>query len=146
LSDRRNHLHEIAKQIEERKSLPDYGYYYGGIKESLLKESENKSILLGTYAYVSEGFDKKGLDTLLLASPKSDVIQVVGRILRDKPEDRINTPLVIDIVDNFSLFINQSKKRLAYYKKCKYNITNEDVNIDSSKSIIPQGYCIIEES
>ena len=64
----------------------------------------------------------KGLDTLVLTTSKSDIIQIVGRILRDKPEDRLNTPLVLDFIDDFSIFPNQAKKRLAYYKKCGYNI------------------------
>ena len=68
----------------------------------------------------SEGFDKKGLDTLILASPKSDIVQIVGRILRDKKEDRRHVPLIVDIIDNFSMFPNQASKRLAYYKKMQY--------------------------
>ena len=149
LSDRRNHLHAIAAELANRKGIPKFGYYYGGIKESELKEAENNPILLGTYAYVSEGFDKKGLDTLVLASPKSDIVQVVGRILRDKPEDRIHTPMVIDVIDNFSLFVNQAKKRSAYYKKCKYNVISSDqdnvCDEQCNKVVIPKGYCMIDD-
>ena len=66
--------------------------------------------------------DLPGLNTLILASPKSEIQQVVGRILRDKPCDRKYTPLIIDVVDDFSMFPSQAKKRQAYYKKCKYAI------------------------
>lgn len=132
LSDRRAHLHELANMIEHHTT--DYGFYYGGVKENGLKESEGKSIIFSTYQYSSEGLDIKGLDTLVLASPKSDIVQVVGRILRDKPEDRKNIPTIIDIVDNFSIFSVLAKKRKAYYKKCKYNLVGEhddtkDINI-----------------
>jgi superfamily II DNA or RNA helicase len=79
-------------------------------------------VLTNVLVHNSEGFDVPGLDTLVLASPKSDIIQSVGRILREKPENRKYTPLVIDIKDDFSLFPRQAQKREQYYKKCKYNI------------------------
>ena len=43
----------------------------------------------------------------------SDIEQSIGRILRSKPEDRIITPLVIDIVDDFSIFTTRFNKRLT---------------------------------
>jgi superfamily II DNA or RNA helicase len=144
LSDRRQHLHLIKEQLDN--SQYDSGFYYGGMTNTQLKDSEDKQILLATYQYASEGFDMKGLDTLILASPKSDVIQVVGRILRDKPEDRKHIPLVIDIVDDFSMFPKQAKKRHAYYKSCKYVISDEH-NIFNVKpsTTIPKGTCAILE-
>ena len=75
-----------------------------------------KTIILATYAMASEGLDIKTLTTLVMATPKSDVCQSVGRILRSKHD----TPMVIDIVDNHTLFQNQYKKRCAYYKSKNY--------------------------
>jgi len=66
----------------------------------------------------SEGLDIKTLTTLITASPKSDVCQSVGRILRTKHQQ----PLVIDIVDSQDLFIKQWAKRRSYYMKQKYKI------------------------
>ena len=60
------------------------GYYIGGMKETALKLSENKSIILATYAMAAEALDIKTLTTLLMASPKTDVTQSIGRILRTK--------------------------------------------------------------
>jgi predicted helicase len=88
------------------------------MKEHLLKESESKKIIIATYAMASEGLDIKTLTTLFMATPKSDVCQSVGRILRSKHA----TPLVIDIVDPHCVFLSQSKKRNAYYSKKKYSI------------------------
>lgn len=79
----------------------------------------------------SEGMDIPKLNTIILASPKTDVEQSVGRILRQKKKDREKNPLIIDIIDNFSTFIRQSKKRISFYKKQKYiieNINIEDIN------------------
>lgn len=125
LSDRREHLHKIKEYLDYNEISS--GFYYGGLSAFQLKESESKTVLLATFQYASEGFDMKGLDTLILASPKSDVIQVTGRILRDKPEDRKHKPLIIDIVDNFSLFYKQGEKRYKYYKTCKYDIVNGEI-------------------
>jgi len=92
------------------------GFYLGGMKELSLKESESKKIIIATYAMASEGLDIKSLTTLFMATPKSDVCQSVGRILRSKH----STPLVIDIVDPHTIFKNQYKKRKTYYLKKKY--------------------------
>jgi superfamily II DNA or RNA helicase len=94
------------------------GYYVGGMKEDKLKQSESKKIILGTYAMASEGLDIKTLTTLIMATPKSDVCQSVGRILRSKH----SSPLVIDIIDPHIIFKNQYKKRCTYYKSKKYVI------------------------
>jgi NDP-sugar pyrophosphorylase family protein len=46
--------------------------------------SESKKVIIATYAMASEGLDIKTLTTLIMASPKTDVCQSVGRILRVK--------------------------------------------------------------
>lgn len=94
------------------------GYYIGGMKEAALKESEKKKIIIATYAMASEGLDIKTLTTLILASPKTDVCQSVGRILRQKH----SSPLVIDIIDGHDIFMSQWYKRRKYYKSQDYKI------------------------
>ena len=59
-----------------------------------------------------------------MATPKTDVTQSVGRILRTKHIQ----PLVIDIIDNHDLFQNQWRKRLAYYIKENYQVLHSDSN------------------
>ena len=97
---------------------PSVGLYIGGMKEEQLKESENKKIIIATYAMASEGLDIKTLTTLCMATPKTDVCQSVGRILRSKHK----RPLVIDIVDKHDIFQRQFNKRKIYYNKKKYKI------------------------
>jgi hypothetical protein len=120
LSDRRQHLKDFEAAIKVRFPERSVGYYVGGMKEEALKASEECDFLLGTFAMSSEGMDVPGLDTIILASPKSDVEQSVGRILRLKEADRRYQALVIDIVDDISIFANQGKKRAAFYKKHKF--------------------------
>lgn len=104
------------------EKLGDNGYetglYLGGMKEEKLKISETKQIVLATYSMASEGLDIKTLTTLIMATPKSDVCQSVGRILRSKHEN----PLVIDIVDQHDIFQRQWLKRKKYYDSQKYTI------------------------
>jgi len=110
-------LQYLFKAIEHKK-VATVGYYLGGMKEAELKASETKKVIIATYAMASEGLDIKTLTTLIMATPKTDVCQSVGRILRTKH----TTPVVIDIIDAHDLFINQWQKRKAYYKKQNYKI------------------------
>lgn len=128
LSDRRNHLKEIKGRLDAIADIEiTSGYYLGGLKQKELKEAETKNVMLGTFSMASEGFDCKELDTIILASPKSNIEQAVGRILRKKKEDRILVPLIIDIIDDFSVFARQGEKRTKFYKKNDYQI--EKVNV-----------------
>lgn len=134
LSDRRDHL-TLMKEKTDNLDICTTGFYVGGCKQTELKESEDKDVIFGTYSMASEGMDIPKLNTIILASPKTDVEQSVGRILRQKKQDREKKPLIIDIVDKFSTFINQSKKRVTFYRKKKYNIETiniENDNIDNS--------------
>jgi superfamily II DNA or RNA helicase len=97
----------------------DVGYYVGGMKEAALKESEGRKVIIATYSMAAEALDIKTLTTLIMATPKTDIEQAVGRILRDKHA----SPLVIDIIDGHQIFLNQWRKRKAFYKKNKYTIT-----------------------
>lgn len=144
LSDRRQHVHLIKESLDKYKL--DSGICYGGLKQEDLKKSELCQFIIGTFQMVAEGYDVKGLDTLILASPKGDVIQICGRILRDRLEDRKHTPLIIDLIDNFGTFPNQAKKRHTYYKKCKYEIIDKDnMFVEKKKLELPKNTCLIQD-
>ena len=107
------------------RNIATCGYYVGGMKESALKESSSKQILICTYSMASEGLDVPTLTTLVMVTPKTDIVQTVGRILRAKH----STPIVVDIIDSHQPFKNQWAKRLSFYKKQDYKV----VNCDSTK-------------
>jgi hypothetical protein len=98
------------------------GYYVGGMKQADLQETELKQIVLATYAMAAEALDIKSLSTLVMVTPKTDIIQSVGRILRVKHEN----PIIVDIVDKHDSFQNQWKKRKTFYRKCNYRILSID--------------------
>lgn len=124
LSDRKSQLKWMYERVFTGKYglMDEVGYYVGGMKEADLAISSKKSLVLGTYAMASEGMNVPELDTLILASPKSDIVQSVGRILRKKQEDREKVPLVIDIIDPHDSLIRQSKKRETFYNGCEYDV------------------------
>jgi len=94
------------------------GYYVGGMKQEKLQETETKDIVLATYAMAAEALDIKTLSTLIMASPKTDITQSVGRILRTKHQ----SPIIVDIVDPHDIFQKQWLQRKRFYKKCNYKI------------------------
>jgi len=128
LAHNRNLLTYLYQAIETR-GIATVGYYVGGMKEADLKKSETKKVIVATYSMAAEGLDIKTLSTLILATPKTDVVQAVGRILRVKHE----RPLIVDIVDSHDMFKKQWYKRRAFYLKCKYRVmytNNEGYFVD----------------
>jgi superfamily II DNA or RNA helicase len=127
-----NVLNYIYKKIV-CKNLASVGYYVGGMKESELKKSEKKQIILSTYIMVSEGLDIPTLNAEFLITPKTDIVQTVGRVLRAKHS--YSHPIIYDFVDFHDLFQRQWLKRKSYYKKQNYKIifaNNTNYNVDYS--------------
>ena len=119
LSERRKHLEDIDLKVKELGL--ECGFYFGGLSQEKLKESESKQIILGTYHMISEGFDLSSLDSLIFASPKTDVVQATGRILR-QAKNRKTIPTIVDIEDQIDYLKKKSKTRISYYKKNKFTI------------------------
>ena len=112
------------------------------MKQEDLKKSNECKIILATYQMASEGYDNPKLDTLILASPKGNVEQAVGRILRRKND---NPALVIDINDCISVFNNWNRKRQSFYRSRKFKIENfsrEEIE-QESEEIIKE--CLIKD-
>ena len=129
LSDRRGHLDLLHKMLNGYSR----GFYVGGMKPEDLRESQEKSIILATYSMASEGMDIPKLNTVILASPKSDVEQSVGRIFRQKECDRKFHPLIIDIQDKYSMFDKQSEKRIIFYHKSNFTLFKNGEKVEKSK-------------
>lgn len=117
LAHNKNLLEYLHDAIKHR-NIETVGYYVGGMKEAELKKSETCKIIIATYAMAAEALDIKTLSTLILATPRTDITQAVGRILRVKHE----RPLVIDIIDTHDVFKQQWQKRKKFYLSNKYTI------------------------
>lgn len=123
LSDRKAQLREVRALLVGEGFTA--GFYWGGLKPDALRAAEACQVMLATFAYASEGMDVPGLDTLLLASPKTDIEQSVGRILRVKAAERARVPLVLDVVDAFGPFAGQARKRATFYRKHGYEVVRD---------------------
>ena len=106
------------------QNISTVGYYVGGMKETALKESESKQVVLATYSMAAEGLDIKSLTTLFMITPMTNIEQSVGRILRQKHEF---APIVVDIVDTHDNFQRQWAKRKSFYKKQNYKIIQTSI-------------------
>ena len=58
------------------------GFYVGGMNQKRLDESSEKRIILSTFSMSQEGLDIPTLNTVFFTTPKSDIVQSLGRILR----------------------------------------------------------------
>ena len=126
------YLHDKVAELD----IGTVGYYVGGMKKEALEETTTKQIVIATYSMASEALDIKTLTTLIMATPKTDIEQSVGRILRECHAK----PIVVDIIDKHEMFSNQWKKRKTFYRKCGYKIigtNNNDYtpNIDEWKVV-----------
>ena len=116
LSDRRSHCAELRDRLAN--DGVSCALYIGGMKAEELKESEGKDVLLATYSMAKEGLDIPALDSLVLACPRSDVVQACGRILHGKSR----RPVIVDIVDQWVIGKVQYAQRRAYYDRSGFTI------------------------
>ena len=79
------------------------------------------TIIISTYAYVSEAFDVPRLECLILATPASSIEQACGRVMR-RMDDPSHRPIIVDIVDKWSLFNAQALKRSAFFRKKGFSV------------------------
>jgi superfamily II DNA or RNA helicase len=92
-----------------------------GVKAEQRSEwCDTKRILIATYSMCKEGFDVAKLNTLMIATSRPDVDQIVGRILRTDKSTRTIHPLILDIVD--PAFRRQFQQRNALYKERSYTV------------------------
>ncbi len=122
---------EIGQMIARYIIRPvSTGLYIGALKNDQRKISEGMDIILGTYKLASVGMDIPSLNTLVMASPRKEIEQSVGRILRKEHEQL--KPLIVDVIDNHSLFKAQSSKRKVFYRTYGYTIVHQQVETDGT--------------
>ena len=120
LSDRVQHCEDLlaglTPELQEKACILSTA-----VKSDVRTEyCKTKGILIATYSMCREGFDVPSLNTLLMATPRPDIDQVVGRILRVEKKGRLVHPLIIDIVD--PQFRRQFGQRNSLYKKREYRV------------------------
>ena len=119
LSHRRQHAIEI-KDILLSLGISAATYLGGD------KVEPDAQVICATYHLASEGYDNPRLSGLVLSTPSSDVVQACGRILRGGSG---NDPVIVDIVDQYSLFLGQIAKRKTFYRKIGFNMGKDDAPV-----------------
>jgi superfamily II DNA or RNA helicase len=101
----------------------EIGYYVGGMTKMELGLSKVKPLILGTYKMCSTGTDVPAWDSLVMATPRADIKQPVGRVLRAL--DGKKKPVILDLVDYDSIFQNFHLSRIRQY----YELGSEIVKV-----------------
>ena len=134
LSERIGHLNAIEELVRAADPTITMSYYIGGMKEDVREAGAATSmILLASYAMASEAMNIKTLNTVILASPRKQVEQSTGRILRIRADQRTVPPVIIDIIDNHSMYLGQWRKRLTYYRKCNYQVERWEMKAETGR-------------
>lgn len=98
-------------------------YFYGKLsKEEREFSGNNGDIIFGTFEMAQEALDIPRLNTVLFFTPKKDIKQASGRILRKILRQGDTRPLIIDFVDDLSVFTKHAEHRAKYYRRKRFTI------------------------
>jgi superfamily II DNA or RNA helicase len=138
LSDRKQHLSDLAEQLTIRLARMDAGLFRldsaTGLRErrTILAEIERRLadgrrfVLLATSSLIGEGFDLPELDTLFLAMPlsfKGRLIQYAGRLQR--PSEGKKEVTIYDYIEPLNaLTMSMYRKRLKAYRQMGYQVAS----------------------
>ena len=122
LSHRVEHLNFLAENFDET----DYYIMTSQSKNKIENNESDKAIIFGSYNMLSEGFNIKNINALIMATPvKKNIEQVIGRCNRKIHKYPI---IICDLFSNNNVFISQNRYRENFYNKItnsqilKYNI------------------------
>ena len=139
LSDRRLHC-EMLHQCFPKTS----GLYMGGMKPEQLEESSKKPIIFATFSQAHEGLDISSLDTVVLCTPKSDIVQSIGRCMRETP-GKVNNPRIYDIHDKWSILSAMFYKRMKVYRQGNFVVHGGGGAEEAAGAAdVPRGTCLIK--
>ena len=146
LSERRQQCETLMNMLH-KKDITSVGLYLGGMKQECLADTNTKSIILATYNMAAEGYDCSTLDTLIMATSRSDIEQSVGRILRKSNE---NPPLIVDFTDNLEGLRGQIQRRKTYYRSKKFGgieSVGDRIRSESNKreALTESGFAFLED-
>lgn len=116
-----DHLNRLFHAIVA-KGVPGehIGFYHGQQKAYEQALGKTKRVVLCTYGYTSEGTNVPAWDTLVMASPRSNIKQPVGRVLRFLEGKR--KPVVLDLVDDHPTLKSFHFARLKTYYELKAEV------------------------
>lgn len=114
----RDHASALARECRRLGLEP--GLYIGGQASTA---EMKKNPVIATYGIAAKGIDFQPPPTLcILAGPRSDVRQAIGRVLQPQAP---HTPMILDIVDGARPLIGQAHRRRRFYEDRQFNVRNE---------------------
>ncbi len=100
--------------LAEGARTPDTAFYVGGMSREERAYAKTRQLIFCTYKMTSEATDIPDADTLVMGTPKSDVEQIVGRVIRYLEGKR--EPIAFDLKDMTSpVFAGYWNKRKDFY-------------------------------
>lgn len=116
-----DHLKRLFKLLTEY-GIPgnEIGFYIGGMKKHEYELTKKAKVVLATYAMVSTGTNCPIWDSLVFGTPRSDIRQSLGRILRYM--DGKKQPVALDLVDHDRIYQNFHLSRLSQYYGVKAEV------------------------
>ena len=110
LTDRRKQVDLLRNRLEGLRVCE----YVGGATKEEQKKAQNAQVVIGTYQAAGTGTDIPHLSVLILASPRSDIVQAVGRIRRPHPDKK--PPIILDPILTGSGYLRAlAEKRRQQY-------------------------------
>ncbi len=132
LTDRKEHISILDAMIQSSgMSSVTVGAMHGNLSARQIEQNLSAQLILATYGIAGEGFDCPGLNCVVMATPRNDIRQSVGRILGERVTALC--PLIIDIRNMMGIFCNQGRERIKYY-----NASGFDVRIERVTSELPE--------
>jgi len=124
LSDRLQYLETLKIEIDKIKGDKINTYMYTGKtkKKDRIEAEQNGDILFSTFGLAQEGLDIERLNTIFLITPKNDIKQAIGRIMRKILSQYVIPPLIIDFCDELSIFKQFCLNHKKLYHSTKYKI------------------------
>lgn len=123
-SESLSHLKLLEGMLISVGIMPENIGYYVGIqnypaktkvgRKQMREDARYKPVILATYAMASETTNIPWLSAAVMATPRSDVKQILGRIRREHPDKP--QPIVLDLVDSGSMILDvYAKNRQRLY-------------------------------
>lgn len=118
-----DHLRFLRQKSVEHMQVPagDTALYISGLTKKQRAQAQTKRIMFATWGMMGEGTDIPWLDVAVLATPRANIEQPVGRVLREYPDKP--QPVVVDICDwDHPVFEKYALKRRKSYAGMKAGV------------------------
>lgn len=124
MADLIDHLKTLYQLMLKHCSAAEMAYYTGSSSEAEKDAAKKtKRVVFATYKMCAEGTDAPRWDTLILVTPRADVTQAAGRVMRKMAGKK--TPIIFDPVDDAPILQGYAFKRQKQY----YEVGAEIVNV-----------------